>query len=397
MRQTANVTLPIAAAAALVLLPSVIPNDATGLDHRQVSADSLNDGPHVYWQTPSEALAFYLCDGVILMHRFAPTDTLRFRGFCGDSTWRYVIPVRAPKVEPHVYDDVSKIFAISDIHGEFEALVDLLEASGIIDEQWRWAWGDGHLVVNGDIFDRGDRVTECLWLLHRLELEARGAGGRVHVLLGNHETMVLRRDLRYVHPKYTNGVVRATQVNYTDLFGPDMELGRWLRTKHTIIRLNGILFVHGGIPPRVATRGASLDQVNRLARETLDARSYEIAFDDALRNYYGHSDEGPFWYRGYHRTEAGRYPQATAAQVDSVLDAYAARAIVVGHTGVAQVSSLYQGKVYALDIPLETLGAFQALLWTDDRFFRVTADGSLEPLAPTVEGSPDRSGASDRR
>lgn len=157
------------------------------------------------------------------------------------------------------------------------------------------------------------------------------------------------------------------------------------------------MFVHGGIPPRVATRGASLDQVNRLARETLDARSYEIAFDDALRNYYGHSDEGPFWYRGYHRTEAGRYPQATAAQVDSVLDAYAARAIVVGHTGVAQVSSLYQGKVYALDIPLETLGAFQALLWTDDRFFRVTADGSLEPLAPTVEGSPDRSGASDRR
>ncbi len=131
----------------------------------------------------------------------------------------------------------------------------------------------------------------------------------------------------------------------------------------------------------------SLDQVNRLARETLDARSYVVAFDDALRSYYGHSDEGPFWYRGYHRTEGGRYLQATAAQVDSILEAYGARAIVVGHTGVEQVSSLYEGKVYALDIPLETLGAFQALLWKDDRFYRVTGDGLLEPLVPTAEGS----------
>jgi hypothetical protein len=288
--------------------------------------------------------------------------------------------VQAPEVQPHTYDDVSKIFAISDIHGEFEPLVNLLHASGVIDQEMHWTWGDGHLVVNGDTFDRGDRVTECLWLLYRLELEARAAGGRVHVLLGNHETMVLHRDLRYVNPKYTDGIAPATRINYTDLFGPDMELGRWLRTKHTAIKLNQVLFVHGGIPPRLVTRGTSLDQVNALARETLDSRSYVIAFDEELRRYYGHSDEGPFWYRGYHRIEEGRYPQATAAQVDSILDAYGGRAIVVGHTGVAQVTSLYEGRVFALDIPLETLGAFQGLLWKGNRFYRVTSDGSLEEL-----------------
>jgi len=381
VRVTASVTVPMATAAALVLLPAAIPCTPTGSRSvQEAAADSLNDGPHVYWETPSEAVVFYLCDGVVLLKRFEPRDTLRFAGLCGDSTWQYVVPVQAPEIQPHTYDNVSKIFAISDIHGEFEPLVDLLEASGVIDEELHWTWGDGHLVINGDTFDRGDQVTECLWLLYRLELEARAAGGRVHVLLGNHETMVLRRDLRYVNTKYTDGVVRATGVNYTDLFGPDMELGRWLRTKHTVIKLNRVLFVHGGIPPRLVALGASLDRVNSLARETVDARSYVIAFDDELRNYYGHSDEGPFWYRGYHRIEEGRYPQATVPQVDSILAAYGSRAIVVGHTGVDQVTSLYEGKVLALDIPLETLGTFQGLLWEGGRFFRVAGDGSLEPL-----------------
>ena len=345
-----------------------------------VPTDSLDDGPHIYWQGPTTAIVFHLCDRSLIQKRFETSDTLRFNGFCSDSMQEYVMPVQPPGIEPHVYDGVSKMFAVSDIHGEYEPLVDLLQAAGIIDQELHWSWGDGHLVVNGDIFDRGAFVTECLWLLYRLKQEARRAGGRVHVLLGNHETMVLRRDLRYVNEKYTDGIVRAARVNYTDLFGPGMELGRWLRTKHTAIRLNDVLFVHGGIPPRLAAQGVSLGRLNQLARETLDFRSYEVAFDKELRKYYGETDEGPFWYRGYHVARDGRYPQATPAQVDSILETYSSRAIVVGHTGVAEVTSLYEGKVFGIDIPLETLGSFQGLLWKNDRFFRVNGDGSLEPL-----------------
>ncbi|MGD8728040.1 MAG: metallophosphoesterase, partial [Gemmatimonadales bacterium] len=339
-----------------------------------------DDGPHVYWQTPTTAIVFHLCDRKLVQQRFEVTDTLRFRGFCTDSTQEYVIPAEPPKIQPHVYDGVSKMFAVSDIHGEFEPFVDLLQVAGIIDEQLHWSWGDGHFVLNGDIFDRGAFVTECLWLLYRLEQEARLAGGRVHVLFGNHEVMVLQRDLRYVNEKYTGGITRAARVNYTDLFGPDMELGRWLRTKHTAIRLNDVLFIHGGMPPRVAARGTSLDELNTLARETLDSRSYTIAFDERLRNYYLETDEGPFWYRGYHRSRDPLYPQATLAQVDSILERYDSRAIVVGHTGVMQVTSLYGGKVYGIDVPLESLGGFQGILFDGEKFFRVRTDGSRVPL-----------------
>jgi len=294
--------------------------------------DPLDDGPHVYWKTPTTAIVFYLCDRSLVYQQFEAKDTLRFSGFCTDTAQTYVIPVEAPAIEPHLYEKVSKMFAVSDIEGQYDDFVSLLQAAEIIDEKLHWSWGDGHLVLNGDIFDRGDYVTECLWLLYRLEQEARQVGGRVHVMLGNHESMVLRRDIRYVHEKYTGGIVRAARINYTDLFGPDMELGRWLRTKHTAIRLNDVLFIHGGMPPRLAANGVSLDEINQLARETIDYRSYEIAFDEELRKYYGDTDEGPFWYRGYHRSREGLYLQATMAQVDSILETYSSRAIVVGHT-----------------------------------------------------------------
>ena len=342
--------------------------------------DSLDDGPHIYWRTSSTAIAFYLCDNSVVERRFETNDTLRFTGFCDDEAWEYVIPAQSPGIEPYLYENVSRIIAISDIHGEYEAFVDFLKVAGVIDDNLNWTWGDGHLVIDGDVFDRGDKVTECLWLIYRLEQEARSAGGRVHFLLGNHETMVVRGDLRYVNEKYTGGIVRRARINYADLYGPDMELGRWLRTKNTVIKLNDVLFVHGGIPPRLVELGVGLAELNALAGETLDLREYQIAFDDHLRKYYGHSDEGPFWYRGYHNAEDGRYLQATTDEVDAILRAYGAEAVVVGHSGVDQVMSLYEGRVFALDIPLPTLGAFQGLLWQGGQFYRVTGDGSLEAL-----------------
>lgn len=339
-------------------------------------ADSTDDGPHVYWQSDSSAIVFYLCRGEVETRTFQPTDTLRFRGFCGDLATEYVIPVRAPEIQPYIYDDVSKIFAVSDIHGEYEALIELLENAGVIDETLHWAWGDGHLVINGDIFDRGDKVTECLWLIYRLEREARLAGGWVHIVLGNHELMVMRGDNRYVNEKYLDGVARKTRIKYEDLYGPQMELGRWLRTKNAAIRLSGILFVHGGISPQLAERGLSLEDINRTIRLSADMPSYEIAFSDTTQFLL--RGEGPLWYRGYHYEMEGRYLRATQDQVEAILSSYGAGAIVVGHTEAEQVEGLYEGRVFRIDVPLQDLNSLQALLWKDDNFYRVTGSGELQ-------------------
>lgn len=346
----------------------------------ELAEDSLDDGPHVYWQSASTPIVFYLCRDSLIERTYDVRDTLRFRGFCADSAIEYTISASPPAIEPDSFTGVSRIMAISDIHGEFDALADFLNASGIVDNALRWSWGDGHLVVDGDTFDRGDQVTECLWLFYRLEQEARSAGGRLHFLLGNHEVMVLRRDLRYVNSKYTNGIVRRSRIHYDELYGPDMELGRWLRTRHTVVKVNDVLFVHGGMPPHLVDAGLSLTQINEMARANLDSRSYEVAFHDSVRAFYGHSPSGPFWYRGYHGAQEGRYPRASDAEIEATLAVYGVSAIVVGHTEVDQVESLYGGRVYGIDVPLNELGSFQGLLWEAGRFFRVEGDGRARAL-----------------
>ena len=41
----------------------------------------------------------------------------------------------------------------------------------------------------GDQLDRGDSEIQILYFLERLQREAEEAGGKLHVLNGNHETM----------------------------------------------------------------------------------------------------------------------------------------------------------------------------------------------------------------
>jgi len=374
-------TLCLSAVAGADMASPVVVEQAPAVRTIDPAAGSLNDGPHVYWTTSSHAIVFYLCNGSIKWEQYKIKGAGSFSGFCADSSTEYVISARDPKVEPDTYKNVSKMFAISDLEGQYDEVVDLLQAAGIIDQELNWSWGDGHLVIVGDTFDRGDKVTETLWLFHSLEQQARKSKGRVHVMLGNHEMMVLHNDLRYVDSTYTEGIVKAWGISYPDLFGPDMELGRWLRSKHTVIKLNDVLFVHGGMPPKVAARDVSLKAINQFTRETIDSRSYERVFIEELRRHYDHTDESMFWYRGYHKAQAGKYPKVTPEQLDAILDTYDVSTIVVGHTGVDRIESLYEGRVIGIDVPLEDLGSFQGLLWEDGQLFRVLGDGTRESLA----------------
>ena len=76
----------------------------------------------------------------------------------------------------------------------------VMEKTGILDRRDRWAAHDTRLVQLGDILGRGGEPGKIFRLLKRLEQEAPAYGSSVHVLLGNHEAMVLR-----VCPEVTSG------------------------------------------------------------------------------------------------------------------------------------------------------------------------------------------------
>lgn len=179
--------------------------------------------------------------------------------------------------------------AISDIHGAYDAMVMTLQQVDILGEDLQWVGGNSHLVIVGDILDRGPKSRAAMELLMRLEGEAAAAGGGVHVLIGNHESMILTGDMRYVsaeefaafaadedldersrwfdlYVERTGGYAETARNKFEKDFPPgyfamrrafraDGRYGEWLLKKNAIEVINGTAFVHGGLPPMVTEVG----------------------------------------------------------------------------------------------------------------------------------------------
>ncbi|MBA7532589.1 Bis(5'-nucleosyl)-tetraphosphatase, symmetrical [subsurface metagenome] len=298
------------------------------------------------------------------------SDTIRFNGFAGDTNSYELINIKHDS--DNIFRNVERVFAMGDIHGGYYELIELLKNNGIIDKNLKWNWGKGHLVFLGDLFDRGDYVTECLWLIYRLEHEAKKAGGHVHMLLGNHELMIMDGDTRDISRKYEY-LSRYLEFNLGQFYGKDFEIGKWLRSKKTVVKINNNLFVHGGISPEFLNTGINMPDLNSLVYRYLNNEldSTEIADTELIIG-----DKGPFWYRGYFGNWNG-YEQITEKSVDKTLGFFNVSKIIVGHTNVNQIEGLYHNKIFATDIPyyLSDEIALQGLLIEGETFYRVYPDG----------------------
>src|SRR6187402_717141 len=83
----------------------------------------------------------------------------------------------------------SRLVAIGDLNAAYDALVDILRGTGLVDQRLSWAGGQAELVQLGDLFNRGEGAVVALRLLLRLQRQAKRVGGKVTILLGNHEVM----------------------------------------------------------------------------------------------------------------------------------------------------------------------------------------------------------------
>ncbi|HEX7720161.1 MAG TPA: metallophosphoesterase, partial [Woeseiaceae bacterium] len=172
------------------------------------------------------------------------------------------------------WSDVPRVVAISDVHGAYDAMVRTLQNANVLGEDLLWSGGATHLVITGDLLDRGPESRQAMDLVMRLEEEAVAAGGRVHLLLGNHEVMNLVGDLRYVAAaEYAAFATEddegaaAADDNDSDkalppgflahrrAFAADGQYGAWLLGKPLIVVVNDTAFVHGGLSPRVSELG----------------------------------------------------------------------------------------------------------------------------------------------
>ncbi len=332
------------------------------------AAESLIDGPYVLHHEKSVE-AIWVCDGEVKTAALAPRA--KIKAPCGGVNG-FALNAGNP-IAPDQLPQPKRWAAVSDIHGQAELFFSLLRTQKIIGTKNQWTFGKGVLVIAGDVFDRGPQQTEVLWAIYRMAQEAQVAGGSVQMILGNHESMVLRGDLRYLSPKYL-AVARLLRRTLPELYGEDTELGRWLRTRAAVLRLGDTLFVHGGISPDIPHQAPDLAALNAKIRARL-GDSRESLKDDPQASWL-FATNGPLWYRGYFSV-----PRASSAEVDALLKHFNVKRIVVGHTTRDEIVSLYGGRVIGIDADLKDAAGGELLLWENGRLMRGLSDGSRKELA----------------
>ncbi|HPR17835.1 MAG TPA: metallophosphoesterase [Candidatus Cloacimonadota bacterium] len=330
----------------------------------------VTDGPYLFWQGDS-LIAEYFYVGQY--HRKAVAKSqLETQPFTIEvlNFSQNILP--QPQAQNDHFPPVDKFFVLSDIHGQFAKMRQILLAQQIIDEDNNWHWQNGHLIIAGDVFDRGMGVTEALWLIYQLEQQAAVAGGGVHYLLGNHDLLLFQNDIRYVHEKYVN-VSHRLEKTYSEIFSAESVLGQWLLTKPVIIGMNDFLFTHGGISPQTAEKFSETKMINALIEAYLQTseKSENIAFLTG--------NNGPLWYRGYFQ-ESKYYSLISQKEIDKILQIFAVHKIVVGHTTQDSICTLWQGNIIAVDAGIKYGDRGEGLLWQEDEFYRAKADGSTQKL-----------------
>jgi len=345
-------------------------------------AEPLNDGPYISYGE-KRITARWVCDGKLIERTYrAHRWPVTVQPVCG---YDKVIQVRAPDTRPATIlaQDVQRVVALSDIHGQYRLLLRLLQANGVLDAHAQWALGDGHLVIVGDVFDRGPGVTEALWLLYGLQQQARDAGGALDLLLGNHETMVLYDDLRYVNEKYLR-VADVMAMPYPRLYSADSVLGQWIRTRPAIGQVNDMLFVHGGMSPAFLSLGLARDETNARYRTSLGLPKAQMKQDPIFQPLYD-GKTSPIWYRGYFRADG-----LDKAGVDAVAKQLGVRHIVVGHTSMQHVEGYFDGTVIAVDSSIKNGESGEVLFVEEGRMSRGNLAGTRLPLVNgDVQPSPE--------
>jgi len=256
---------------------------------------------------------------------------------------------------PAVVAAPERLIAFADVHGDLAATRAVLKLSGLIDESDAWTGGSTVVVQTGDQLDRGDDEQAILDLFEALSAQAWAAGGAFYPLLGNHETMNVGLDLRYVtdggftdfadtefdpadpqlstYPEEQRGRVAA--------FRPGGPYAKVLAGHNLTMMVGDTVFVHGGILPDHATAG--------LATINTDIQAW-MRGEAAEPDQWTHSDAAPVWTRGY----SDGPDESDCATLNEALEILGATRMVVGHTVQTTANPACDGKVWRMDVGMAT-------------------------------------------
>ena len=230
-----------------------------------------------------------------------------------------------------------KIVAIGDINGGYGELVSLLEEVRLIDASQNWVGENSHLVSLGNLLGSDGSGSMVISLLMKLEQQATGAGGDLHVVLGDGDLEALTENARL-----------------------DSTHRDWLVQLPVVIKINDKVYAHGGIADGFVNE--SLESINKTAAKELNDANNPAAKklkDDDKSQPAVLSDKGPARYRG----TAMCHPYAESFNSERFLKKVGATRLVIGHVATGGlVKSRMNGSVILLDTGMSEGGRAGVLI-----------------------------------
>ncbi|XAR60783.1 Protein-tyrosine-phosphatase [Bertholletia excelsa] len=295
-----------------------------------------------------------------------------------------------------------RIVAVGDLHGDLAQARCALEMAGVLgsDGQDLWTGGETVLIQLGDILDRGEDEIAILSLLRSLDIQAKAKGGAVFQVNGNHETMNVEGDFRYVDAgafdecldflEYLNdcendweqAFVSWSSVsekikdqkmsqNYwgpwslvkrqqgvtarSTLLRPGGPLACELARHAVVLKVDDWVFCHGGLLPHHVAYGIERmnQEVSHWMRGLSESdKSPRFPFV-AMRGY-----DSVVWNRLYSR-DISDLNEYQIRQIQSILEetlqAVGAKAMIVGHTPqTAGVNCTYNCNIWRIDVGMSS-------------------------------------------
>ena len=241
-----------------------------------------------------------------------------------------------------------KIVAIGDIHGDYDATIEILKKCNLIDKKNNWCGGKTRLIQIGDIMDRGgrddmygdeDSEVKIINFFYKLKKQSNKKGGDVVCLIGNHELMNFQGIFDYCSDLTMKNF--GSSKNRKKFYKPGNKMCLLMNKLFKVIEQIGPwIFVHGGIRSYLSKK-YSIDDINEVMYQYL-AGDIKLEKTKKFKELFM-DDSSLLWYRGF------SHDSINSRLLTNSLNNMNAKYMVVGHTIQDRINARCKNKIWRID------------------------------------------------
>jgi len=243
-----------------------------------------------------------------------------------------------------IFPSVKRIVVLGDIHADYEALLFALKKARVINKKLEWIGKDTILVQIGDIVDgkarignwKGDNDLRVISFLSKLRVHAKKRGGKVFILIGNHELMNYNGNFSY---SGESGIKRFGGEKKRFLYFRN-QFKNFMKQSYVALKIGDWVFSHAGIPS-IISNTFSISELNNLFYQYVDgnlSKELENKFLEITSSEVGILTNRKFGSE-----------KISCLKASDTLKNLKANHMVVGHTVQEKINSVCNHKIWRID------------------------------------------------